>query len=765
MTVAKYFTYFSFILLFFSSTINAQGIKVDFDKTNEQLVKEVFLGNVASSCIEVSNVTFSGFDFNTPDKSYGYFTKNGSNFEMESGIILSSGNAAKAKGPNTSLLSDGPRTWDGDRDLEDALNIRDSYNATILEFDFIAHNSTRINFDYLFASEQYLRSGDRGSCNYTDGFTFLIKEVGSTQPYQNLAVIPNTNIPIRSNTVRGGGQTCEAVNAQYFGHYNFDNSATNYNGQTQILTATTEIIPGKKYHLKLVIADQGNELYDSAVFLKAGSFVGNKSIGSDKLISNNTALCPGATYLLDATTPGATYQWYKDGISISGAMQATHLINSPGIYTVDINTSNCPLKGTIKVEYLSDIEVKEQTFTYCDDKINNQVAINLDYLSTFYLPNDPKDYKLGFYPTQIDALANSNEIVNDFVISADKTIFVKVQYLNCPPVTQPLHLIVQPKINLNSPSAIDFCDNELKGKVDINLKDYISLFNNTPNLQVDYYNNEGDAKNSRNPISNTMIELSTSRTFYYRIKSQNYCANVASITFNYKQPKQSTTLQYKIICPSETTVLNAGTGFDYYEWSNGTKGTHASSITVGPGDYWVDLHSNGCIFRQYVSITSPEPFTIDAIHVNGGTATVEVQGNLANYQFSLDNKNWQSSPIFTNIPRGLQTMYVKQLNACDIVSKEFLIINLLNVITPNGDGFNDTLNYSDLKIKKDVSLQIIDRYGKPIYQSQGLNYNWDGKVNGRPVATGTYWYILRWIEPDTENEIYHKNWILIKNRD
>ena len=75
------------------------------------------------------------------------------------------GSALKAKGPNTTLLSDGDNSiWEGDSDLSDAMN--DSYtnykNATYLEFDFVAHLTTGISFQYMFLSEEYRTS----NCKY-----------------------------------------------------------------------------------------------------------------------------------------------------------------------------------------------------------------------------------------------------------------------------------------------------------------------------------------------------------------------------------------------------------------------------------------------------------------------------------------------------------------------------------------------------------------------------------------------------------------------
>jgi len=98
------------------------------------------------------------------------------------------------------------------------------------------------------------------------------------------------------------------------------------------------------------------------------------------------------------------------------------------------------------------------------------------------------------------------------------------------------------------------------------------------------------------------------------------------------------------------------------------------------------------------------------------------------------------------------------------VVKEFLVLNLINAITPNGDGINDVLNYSDLRIKQNVSIEISDRYGAAVYKSSGSSYTWDGKSGGRTLPTGTYWYILKWTEPDTRLPVSHSGWILIKNR-
>ena len=189
-------------------------------------------------------------------------------------------------------------------------------------------------------------------------------------------------------------------------------------------------------------------------------------------------------------------------------------------------------------------------------------------------------------------------------------------------------------------------------------------------------------------------------------------------------------------------------------------------INKGIGDYYVDLEaSNGCIYRQHVKITAaPDPIvTVDV--VNNNSITINVTGGSAPYEYSLDGIHYQSLNMFYNLSRGIQKVYVRGKEKCAPVEKEFLIINLVNAITPNGDGKNDVLDYSDLRIKKEVKILISDRFGSTIYQEFNTQkYIWDGTANGRPVPTGTYWYVIEWTEPDTGVKMTYKGWILVKNR-
>ena len=282
---ANIFSSFALLFMVFNISANAQQhITVDSSTYSaEELVRDIFIDSQNSGCITVSNVSAKGWqNFGSSSSSYGYFEKGTLPFDINKGIILSTGSVQNAPGPNNVLLDDQDSNWSGDQDLADALqeSVWNYLNATSIEFDFVASNTSGISFEYLFLSEEYRRT----NCTYSDGFAFLIKKAGSSDPYTNIALVPGTQDPVTSLTINTA-PNCPR-NTAYFGSFNGINSATAFDGQTKVLTAKTDIIPGVKYHIKLVIADHlagpdRTGRYDSAVFLKAGSFVGKKDLGPD----------------------------------------------------------------------------------------------------------------------------------------------------------------------------------------------------------------------------------------------------------------------------------------------------------------------------------------------------------------------------------------------------------------------------------------------------------------------------------------------------
>jgi gliding motility-associated-like protein len=69
-------------------------------------------------------------------------------------------------------------------------------------------------------------------------------------------------------------------------------------------------------------------------------------------------------------------------------------------------------------------------------------------------------------------------------------------------------------------------------------------------------------------------------------------------------------------------------------------------------------------------------------------------------------------------------------------------LKIVNAFSPNGDGINDVWILPGLEDYLQATVQIFDRYGKVVHRTTGLPKPWDGKLNGKALPVGTYYYII-----------------------
>ncbi|QJB37184.1 gliding motility-associated C-terminal domain-containing protein [Chitinophaga oryzae] len=69
-------------------------------------------------------------------------------------------------------------------------------------------------------------------------------------------------------------------------------------------------------------------------------------------------------------------------------------------------------------------------------------------------------------------------------------------------------------------------------------------------------------------------------------------------------------------------------------------------------------------------------------------------------------------------------------------------LDATNLLTPNGDGKNDRWTIRNLDSYPDNEVKIFDRAGRLVYQRRNYSNDWDGTLNGHPLAEGTYYYVL-----------------------
>ncbi len=405
--------------------------------TVEQLVKDVL---VIAECDLVSNVTYrTGTNFGAEPNGIGYFEKSNAPFAFKDGIILATNGVERAKGPSGGALNSGTSNWKGDDDLRDLLlaggENGNNFNASVIEFDFIPITDT-IKFDFVFASNEY---GPSYQCGYSDVFAFFLTDL-ETEVTTNLAVIPGTDIPVSVTTIRDaryqGYQTCGDTNKEYFDKFYGEspglsnaNNPINYYGMTIPMKAMSAVKPGKKYHIKLAIADNKDSGVDSAVFLEGGSFdLGRINLGNDLLVENGTALCSGESRFIKSGVPaeGVLIKWYKDEVLIAGADQPDLEVVETGVYKITVKYLDlgCETTGSVKVEIfpaISAVVAQPKPLAICRTSLT-ALDVDLTEVEEAMLAKvDSVNYKMIYYTSKEDAEAGIGSIADPVNYSVETT--------------------------------------------------------------------------------------------------------------------------------------------------------------------------------------------------------------------------------------------------------------------------------------------------------------------------------------------------------
>ena len=729
--------------------MNAQHIQVNDTYTEQQLVQNVLFGN--SPCANVSNFLVSGDTFSGTQNSYGYFNAGTSNFPFSEGIVLSTGKATSAIGPNNSLLSQGGTSWLGDSDLELALGVSNSINATSLEFDFIPITN-KISFDYIFSSEQYLLNATSNQCNYTDGFAFLLKPTDNSLPYQNLAIVPGTYLPVKINTVRGTGSVCPPANQSFFDAFNGTNHPTNFNGQTVIMKAEADVIPGKPYHIKLVIADQGNNLYDSAIFLGANSFNIGVNLGPDKLIATNNAICEGDTYNLDATIPGFnSYLWLKDGVS-TGITTPIYPVRDSGVYTVQITLigNTCVATDEVKIEYSAKPVLTNTILVQCDDNYDGISTFDLTKVNTIITGGNSQLSAPIFYEyiTDVNSILNPTnfqnlttnivygKVTNQFGCTAFAS--VNLQIANTPIPTQ------NPILKCDS-------DGNLDGFVafDLNTDATPQILSGLPSgLIVKYYLTENDAVLQNNPLPNNYTNTTLNEEIIYaRIVNGTDCFGITPIKIKVTVFTPANFNDETVyICNGSPKRIEISNSFSSYQWSNGDI-TNYTNVTVA-GNYTVTAsNAFGCqATKKFIALNSGTATitSIDIVDFSGSENSIVINyTGIGAYEFSIDGIHYQNSPQFFNVTEGSYLIYIRDSNGCGIPTPfKVFVLDYPRFFTPNGDTYNDFWTIQNSANYPNMVIYIFNRYGKLISQVNPKGSGWDGSYNGQDLPADDYWFSI-----------------------
>jgi gliding motility-associated-like protein len=208
----------------------------------------------------------------------------------------------------------------------------------VLEFDFFPLDNT-VTFQYVFGSEEYPEYVNAG---YNDVFGFFItgpNPLGGNYTNTNVALIPSTTIPVAIDNVHSGSHP-----AYYVDNQNIGGTTIVLDGFTTVLTATTNLVPCQQYHIKIAIADAGDGVFDSAVFLQANSFSSDAIDLMVSYTSGSTAAENCSQGILTATIGNPPASNYIVNYTVSGtATNADFTANIPTSITIPAGSTSASI--------------------------------------------------------------------------------------------------------------------------------------------------------------------------------------------------------------------------------------------------------------------------------------------------------------------------------------------------------------------------------------------------------------------------------------
>lgn len=632
----------------------------------------------------------------------GIFNAVSSNLSIDSGIVLTTGVAATfglmsgVNNPQTSFAN-ANQGGSGDADLT-LLSGTNTYDKCVLEFDFKADGDT-VNFQYILGSEEY----PTFNCsNYNDVFGFFISGPGYATPV-NVALIPGTTIPVAINSVNDGtisqggsiaNCTAMGIGSPFTSYYisNLGGTSLSYDGFTHLFTAKAAVQQCQTYHLKLAIADGFDHIFDSGVFLKAGSLVSNNvslKVLSDSINAGmpflfescDSAIVKIKRHLIQSVANTDTVQLLITGSASNGidysSISSTQIFSnnlSDSVKTFTIKPFNdFVTEGieTLKIVLVdrcgthvdsTTIQIKDPpTFNIltADTTICNGQSVNV--LGTF-------DPNLNFQWQPITNVNSVNILSAIMTPSITTTYTLSATHPGCLPVIDSIKITVNPTPNLSLSATNVICNGLNNGTITAT----------TATSPISISIAPGTALFNSSPAVFTNLGIGT-----YLLTATNALGCSKTLTSSITQPQQlswTTTQVINIACNTSNigqiiTSVSGGTGSKTYTLMPNNVSSNTGSFNgLAPGIYTVSVvDANNCSLSTILSIyqianlnwvsVTPTHVTCNGL-ANGAIQSTAVGGSgTINYQL-LPNNITNSMGSYTNLNVGIYTINASDATGC-----------------------------------------------------------------------------------------------------
>jgi len=580
-----------------------------------------------------------------------------------------------------------------------------------------------VKFRYVFGSEEY----PEFVCSFNDAFGFFLSGPGITGPYTdnaiNLAVLPDGVTPVTIDNVNNGDNNnpndpfCPASNPQYYVD-NTTGTTVVYDGFTVVLEARREVLCGETYHIKLAIGDALDQAYDSGVFLEAGSFSSTPFVPTltpgPGIVGTNTILESCYPVTLDFLQTGGDGGEDTTVVYITVGGTATpgvdyvpafpdSLVFLPG-QTTQSFTFNCPIDGdgdeTIILTLTSESPCAGQTITneFTFFIINAPALIitggtqeipclgsaTLTPTTSGGYPPYTVSWSTGEVAPSITVSPLANTVYTATVTDDCGTTAISQFFVELTPLP-PLNMTV-----LGPDELLEGCDGTILN---------IIRPQGVPgavNIALSY---TGEAENGTDfnmPASTVIPE------------------DVLNVQLPFDPLEDNT------IDDGETVVITATFTDDC-----GRSVSASVTITILDAPLISLLTSDVLVECSNDSI----PLVVQASGGVGGLSLLWSTGDVGTVTTVPIQTSGTYTVTATDDCGRVASAAVQVTVDCDVI--------IPNVITPNGDGYNDVWFIEGINYSLNT-LRVFNRWGQMVYETTNYRNTWSGD----DLPDGTYYYEL-----------------------
>ena len=710
--------------------------------------------NLIGPGVTVSNVTFTG-----SATQIGEFSDATSNIGFQGGIVLSSGDVTELVGASTTQTA-GTIGTSGISDASllsvaqsvttnpSAANITSTKDLSSLEFDFVAVSNV-VSFNFVFGSDEYLTYVNTV---FNDVFGFFVSGPGITGPYAspagfpngsvNLAVVPNTNLPITISTIHPG------LNAQY---YVPGGPGNTLNGYTTPIPITFNVECGETYHFKFAVADCQDNFLSTAVFLQDDSFF-SPPVDISLQTANGTDTIPEACV-------DANVLFIRSECQSSLPLAVNFTVTGTAVDDVDFILADSPIilapgqdTAAINIAPIVDgiaegVESIVITVSYVDGN-----GDSLSISGTLYLADITP---LSINETDITAQCFNDSILLTAIAQGATGLYTYDWLNSSSDSTQDIVSVNQNGVFDFLVTVTDACLGAITDTVTVTMIQTIAI--DTINVGLTTCQPTGFVSviasglngapsyswTGPNGINSSSSWQNIPSGWYYITVDDNVCSvsDSAFVGVLNAANAEFTGTPIQGCAPFDVVFQNNSLYANNYSWSFGDTQTatsadltNVSHTYTGPfGMYTVQL------VAFQTALCSDTAYYLIQVDVCGCTDPVALNYNVG---ANVDNGTCVYQTGCTD-PNALN------YNASAIIDDGSCayptpIVEAPNVFTPGNDGNNDAYFLSTKNVVK-LELVILNRWGNVLFEKSSIdlvndNPSWDGKINGVIANEGVYFY-------------------------